>query len=168
MKPKTFSVMKKLFVILALSLAALTAKAQVYVGGGLSFVGTAANGENAAVFSIAPEVGYNFNDDMAAGVSLGLGFSEGVTVFDINPYFRYYFAEVGPVRFFGDAKLNFTNTSSKVASSSTWGVGVAAGIAVPLNDKWSFVTHVCSLGYYGNTFNFGINPGSTIGVYYAF
>ena len=160
--------MKKVLVILALSLVALTAKAQVYVGGGIAFAGAAANGENVAVFAVAPEVGYQFDDNMAAGLSLGLTFGEGTTVFSIDPYFRYFFAEVGPVRFFGDANFNFTNTSAGGASASTWGVGVMPGLAVGLTDQWSIVAHVGKLGYYGGAFQFGINSGSTIGVYYAF
>ena len=104
-------IMKKVLVILALSLMAFTAKAQVYVGGTLSFSGV----KEQAVFSVAPEAGYNFNDNMAAGASLGLSFTEGMTSFVIDPYFRYYFAELGPVRFFGDGHFNFTNVSVRDA-----------------------------------------------------
>ena len=160
--------MKKVLVILALSLMALTAKAQVYVGGGIAFAGAAANGENVAAFSIAPEVGYQFDDNMAAGLSLGLTFGEGATVLAIDPYFRYFFAEVGPVRFFGDANFNFTNTSFEGASNSTWGVGIMPGLAVDLTDQWSLVAHVAKLGYYGGAFQFALNSGATFGVYYAF
>lgn len=163
--------MKKLFVILALSLAALTAKAQVYVGGGISFNGAAANGQSTANFSVKPEVGYNLDDNMAVGLSVGLGFADGISVFSLDPYFRYYFADWGPLRFFVDGNFNFTNTSVKNAengSHSTWGLGVKPGIAVPVNEKWSVVGHVASLGYYDGTFRFGLNPGYSIGVYYAF
>lgn len=156
--------MKKIIVILALSLVALTAKAQVYVGGGLSFWGSG----NAAAFSIAPEAGYCFDDSMAAGLSLGLRFGNGATALSIDPYFRYYFAEVGPVRFFGDAHFNFTHTMAGDASASTWGIGVRPGISVNLTDSWSIVAHVARLGYYGGAFGFNLNTGSSIGVYYAF
>ena len=160
--------MKKVLVILALSLMAFTAKAQVYVGGTLSFSGSG----NQAAFSVAPEAGYYFNDNMAAGASLGLGFSGGVTTFSIDPYFRYYFAELGPVRFFGDGHFNFTNVTvsndNGQSGSSTWGIGVRPGIAVNLNDSWSLVSHVASLGYYGGAFGFHLNPGYAIGVYYKF
>ena len=162
---KNLFIMKKVLVILALSLMAFTAKAQVYVGGTLSFSGV----KDQAVFSVAPEAGYNFNDNMAAGASLGLSFSKGMTSFAIDPYFRYYFAELGPVRFFGDGHFNFTNVAVRDAEgTSTWGIGVRPGIAVNLNDSWSIVTHVASLGYYGGAFGFHLNPGYTVGVYYEF
>ena len=86
MKPKLHFIMKKILVILALSLVALSAKAQVYVGGSLAFAGSG----NAAAFSIAPEAGYCFDDSMAAGLSLGLGFGNGATTLSIDPYFRYF------------------------------------------------------------------------------
>jgi hypothetical protein len=163
--------MKKVLIILALSLMALTAKAQVYVGGGISFQGTAANGQSSAVFTIAPEVGYNLDDNMAVGLSIGMGFADGITVFSLDPYFRYYFLDWGPLRFFADGNFNFTNTSVKNVengSHSTWGLGVKPGIAVPVNEKWSIVGHVASLGYYDGTFGFNLNSMAGIGVYYEF
>ena len=161
--------MKKFFVIIALSLVALSAKAQVYVGGGIAFQGEAAKGESAAVFAIAPEVGYSFNDTMAAGISLGLGFGGGATVLSLDPYFRYFFADWGPVRFFADANFNFTNVSQQQgASSSGWGIGVMPGIAVPINNNWSVVGHIAKLGYYNGVFSFNLNGGTGIGIYYQF
>lgn len=157
--------MKKILVILALSLVALSAKAQVYVGGGLSFVGAG----KSATFAIAPEAGYSFDDNMAAGLSLGLGFSKGETAFSLDPYFRFYFAELGPIRFFGDAHFNFTHVmESGEAGESTWGIGVRPGISVNITDNWSIVAHVAQLGYYQGVFGLLLNTGSTIGVYYAF
>ena len=165
MKPKLHFIMKKILVILALSLVALSAKAQVYVGGSLAFAGSG----KAAAFTIAPEAGYNFDDNMAAGLSLGLGLAKGMTALSIDPYFRYYFAELGPVRFFGDGHFNFThNMVSGQAGESTWGIGVRPGVAVNLTDSWSIVAHVARLGYYEGAFSFNLNTGSSIGVFYAF
>lgn len=157
--------MKKVILVLVLAMMAFTAKAQLYVGGGLGFVGTGAG----AAFSIAPEVGYGFNDNMAAGASIGLGISSGLTQLSVDPYFRYYFAELGPVRFFGDAHFNFTHImQSGEPGVSTWGIGVRPGLAVDLTDRWSIVAHVASLGYYQGTFQFTLNSGSILGVYYSF
>jgi len=156
--------MKKVIVIVAMALMAFTAKAQVYVGGSVAFVG---QGE-AAVFAIAPEVGYSFDDNMAVGAALSVGFSDGVTAFALDPYFRYHFLEWGPVRFFADANFNFTNTSADSGSSSTWGIGIMPGIDIPVNDNWSLVCHVARVGYYGGAFGLNLNSGSSFGVYYAF
>lgn len=164
-------IMKKFLVILALSFMALTAKAQVYVGGGIGFDGAAANGQSTAVFTINPEVGYNLDDNMAVGLGISLGFTDGVTVFSLDPYFRYYFLDWGPLRLFVDGNFNFTNTSVKNAEGaahSTWGLGVLPGIAVPVNERWSVVGHVGRLGYYDGTFSFNLNRVPGIGVYYEF
>ena len=157
--------MKKVILVLVLAMMAFTAKAQLYVGGGLSFIGTGAG----AAFSIAPEVGYNINDNMAVGGSIGLGLESGETVLSVDPYFRFYFAEVGPVRFFGDAHFNLSNVwETGEPTVTTWGIGVRPGLAVNLTDNWSIVAHVASLGYYRGTFGFPLNTGSTLGVYYCF
>ena len=161
--------MKKVIVVIALALIALTAKAQVYVGGQLVFQGQAASGNSSAFFGIAPEVGYAFNDNMAAGVSLGFGFGNGATQIIVDPYFRYFFAELGPVRFFADANFNFTNISAQQGeSASSWGIGIMPGIAVPINDNWSLVGHVARLGYYDGSFSFNLNNITIVGVYYQF
>ena len=157
--------MKKVILVIVLAMMAFTAKAQLYVGGGLSFIGNGAG----ASFTIAPEVGYNINDNMAVGGSIGLGLESGETILSVDPYFRFYFLEVGPVRFFGDANFNLSNIwETGEPSRTTWGIGVRPGLAVNLTDNWSIVAHVASLGYYGGTFGFTLNTGSVLGVYYCF
>lgn len=161
--------MKKVILVLVLAMMAFTAKAQLYVGGGLSFIGNGAG----ASFTIAPEVGYNINDNMAVGGSIGFGLDAEELTLSVDPYFRFYFAEIGPVRFFGDAHFNYTfnhitEPGEPVMNVSTWGIGVRPGLAVNLTDNWSIVAHVASLGYYGGKFGFTLNTGCTLGVYYCF
>lgn len=162
--------MKKTLLVLVLALMAFTAKAQLYVGGSIQFVGASGG---TALFGIAPEVGYNFNDNMAVGSSVGLLFANGGTLLAIDPYFRYYFVDWGPARFFADAHINFT---TQFNGGSSWGLGIRPGIAVDVDSHFSIVTHIAKIGYYGGGFLAGINSSiagilslePTIGVYYSF
>ena len=154
--------MKKALLVIALVFMALTAKAQLYVGGGIAF--TAAGPQ----FALTPEVGYNINDNMAAGLALGFGFGNGIFDFTIDPYFRYYFLDWGPARFFADANFRFVVESMQGQSGTAWGIGIRPGIAFDIDDHFSIVTHIMQLGYYYNAFSFNFNAGSSIGLYYNF
>lgn len=163
--------MKKLVLILVLSVAALSARAQVYLGGSFNFA--AAN--QAAQVSIIPEVGYAFSDNMAAGVALGyandesLQAFEGASVFYFAPYFRYTFLNAGPVRLFADAELQLGIASEGRETLTHWNLGIRPGIAIPITDHLSFVGHIGQLGYYNNAFTFGVNANTFLaGVYYSF
>ena len=161
--------MKKVILVLAMAFMAFTANAQLYVGGGISFNGQ----KNATVLGIAPEVGYNLSDDMAVGVGVGLAFADGQNAFSIEPYFRYYLVDLGPVRLFCDANFNFTsatiNWGGTSTTDTTWGIGVLPGLAVNINDNWSVVSHFARLGYYAEAFDFQLNTQVvSLGVYYAF
>ena len=160
--------MKRLVVIIALSLMALTAKAQLYVGGGI-----AASFSRTCTASVFPEVGYNLNDNMAVGGALGLHFGNGTSL-SIDPYFRYYFAELGPARFFADGHFNFTvgpkytDEYDNVQTYTAWGIGIRPGVAFELSDRFSLVTHLAQIGYYGGEFGINLNPGFVVGLIYNF
>ena len=63
--------MKKMILVLAAMAIAVCANAQIYLGGSMHFQ---ASDNIDANFTIKPEVGYSFNDSMAVGASLGIGF----------------------------------------------------------------------------------------------
>lgn len=155
--------MKKALLVIALVFMALTAKAQLYVGGAIGFTSAG------PAFVLSPELGYDINDNMAVGGALGFEFGNGVFEFDIAPYFRYYFADWGDVRFFADAQFEFAVVNVNGAGTGTrWGVGIRPGIAFPVNDRFSLVAHVMQIGYYNNAFAFNFNTGSSIGLFYNF
>ena len=163
--------MKKILLVFALAIVALSARAQVYVGGSLNFA--AAN--QAAQVSIIPEVGYAFNDNMAAGLTIGYANDQSVTWFAgassviIAPYFRYTFLNAGPVRLFADAEFQLGIIDEGKQSAAAWNLGIRPGLALPVTEHLSFVGHIGRLGYYNNTFTFGVNGNTfTAGVYYSF
>ena len=162
--------MKKVLLVLVLALMAFTAKAQVYVGGGL-----AAYFSNNIAVGIFPEVGYDLNDNMAVGMALGFQFGGG-TVIAFDPYFRYYFAQLGPARFFADGNFNFNvrpgytdpDDGFKYPTTTSWGIGIRPGVAIDLNSHLTLISHLGRLGYYGGTFSLGVNTGYSIGLLYSF
>ena len=61
--------MKKLLMTLVAAFAvAISANAQVYVGGGFSVQGNDDGNTTTTTYKFLPEIGYNFNSDWAAGV----------------------------------------------------------------------------------------------------
>ena len=127
--------MKKIFMIAVMAVAAVSANAQWYIGGqlGLDFNKKNKDADSQMTFSIAPEVGYNINENWAIGAQIGFsmankleedgkitydanGIPTGVTnptydatgtSFFVAPYARYTFAKSGNVSFFIDGGVGF-------------------------------------------------------------
>ncbi|MCI6643834.1 MAG: outer membrane beta-barrel protein [Alloprevotella sp.] len=185
--------MKKLFLTLLVAVSALSASAQVYLGGE---VGLWRNSDAKTTnFTIKPEIGYGLNDKWALGLVLGyqhdyksvellgLKATNKVNSFIVNPYARYTAAQFGPVSVFLDGGFGFATSKASGADDSvnSWQVGIKPGVAVNLTKRLSFVTHVGFLGYQdggkGTTENafgengFGFNLSGnnlTFGLYYNF
>ena len=140
--------MKKKIVALVALLACFTmgASAQVYVGGSLGFTSTTQSqggvDQDGTSFKILPEIGYQLDQDISIGVSIG--YSHGyaafgsLTVTDIKaamntaasayaditeddyklnsftfaPYVRYTFAHLGKVDLFCEGSVGYTNIKS--------------------------------------------------------
>lgn len=169
--------MKKIILTLfALATFATCASAQLYVGGSANFSINAYNGGTSVGFGLSPEVGYMFNDKIGVGgyLNLGINGSSGSTAFGMRlaPYFRYAFAQVGKVKFFGDAIVPLGVQDSAFA----WGIDIAPGIIVNLGGRWDLVSHIITLGYNGlagnggssGVFQFNILSGPSLGVFYTF
>lgn len=125
--------------VAVMAAAAVSANAQWYVGGqlGLDFNKANKDADSQMTFSIAPEVGYNINENWAVGAQVGFsmanklkedgkitydahGFPTGVTdptydatgtSFFIAPYARYTFAKSGNVSFFVDGGIGFATAN---------------------------------------------------------
>ena len=170
------------------ALAAVSMNAQVYIGGSVAIEAWSsqklAGDKSETAFKIMPEIGYNLSDEWAIGTVIGYqsdkfngvnGVSE--SAFSIAPYARYTFAKLGKVNLFVDGGLAFTS-----ASKADWteiAVGFQPGLAVNLNDKLSFVSHIGFLGWDqlnpdgddNNISTFGLTLDATnitFGLYYNF
>ena len=170
--------MKKLFIAVVAAFIGFSANAQLYVGGQFGF--TTNSDTDYTTFNILPEVGYSIADNMAVGAVVGYDYYGTKDVssygnFVLQPYFRYTFLELGPVNVFADAQLQlgFWNTNNKVLDTkdngTTFGIGIAPGIAIPVSDNLSFVAHLGQFGYYNETVMLGLNANNVLcGVYYSF
>lgn len=162
--------MKKFIIILAAVFASVAANAQYYAGGSLG-VSLHDNVADKFGFSIAPEVGYEISDNLAVGAFVEMRFGSKYSAFEIAPYVRYYFYELGPVRFFADGLFAYESFKwSGQSSQTSWQLAVCPGIAIPVTDQISIVTHLGAIGYNDDTSRIecDINPGARIGVLFAF
>ena len=152
----------------AMMVAAISANAQVYVGGGIGFESSKANKDASSLsaFTIVPEVGYKLDEKWAVGIQLGYGSKqtmgktqvtdeEGNTtgagkittsVFTVAPYARYTFAKSGIASFFVDGGIQFTSLGSD-SKGSTFGVGLRPGVKFAASDKIDLVARLGYLGY---------------------
>ena len=138
--------MKKFFTVIVAAFVAVAAHAQFYAGGTVAFQ----SGDNGHVV-LAPEAGYNFNDEFAVGAIVA--FEQQKDWFDaitLNPYVRWTFADWAPVKLFLDGSFSFTSYSQKNGDKKTYSaieVGVKPGIALPLNEKLSLIAHLGFVGF---------------------
>lgn len=177
--------MKKIMMTLAAAIIAVSASAQVYVGGGFGIgtakVKVAGESESVTAYKFVPEVGYNFTDELAAGVAFGWeGMSKGnQKTVEVNPYARYTFFRSQYVNVFVDGGVGFAHTYGDGSDVDDFSVGLRPGVAVNLNKKLSFVTHVGFFGYENkkdNNTDVKVNAWSadldgrniTFGLYYNF
>ena len=150
--------MKKILMTLAaVAMMAVSANAQVYVGGSIG-IGSVknGNGDTETTYKFLPEVGFALNNNWSLGVVAGVSkggcdFSgpyfnqdtdlEAVT---INPYARYTLLHGKMVDAFIDGGVGFTSYDDV---GTEFNIGLRPGLAVKLNNKVSFVTHFGLLGY---------------------
>lgn len=143
--------MKKLLLTLLVAVSALTANAQMYVGGEVGLWRN--NKAETTDFSIQPEVGYNLSDHWAIGLNIGYAhsYNNGTSVngFIAMPYARYTYYEWGIVNLFLDGGFGFNTYKHQDADEAynAWQVGVSPGLSVKVAKNLSFVAHIGFLGY---------------------
>jgi hypothetical protein len=187
--------MKKILMTLVAAFVSVSMSAQFYVGGGVGFASFDDSNKSHSVFKFVPEVGYNLDEDMAVGIALtytqgstadawlltdpNKDLNEDLKTFSIAPYLRYSFAKFGPVTVFADGCFEYTHIDNDGAKANGWGLGIKPGIAVNLNEKFSFVSHIGRLGYLQSkddvsgakavsTFGLDLDNALTFGLYYNF
>ncbi len=176
--------MKKIMMTLAAVCVAATMNAQVYVGGSLGFGTTSHDGNSSTSFKILPEIGYNLDENWAVGITVGYSQDKDYAdvknkMFQVSPYARYTFAKFDKVNLFVDGAVDYLHYDYDGAKSNGFGVGLKPGVAVNLNDKLSFVSHLGFLGYEYrkadadgakayNTFGFDLSNNISFGLYYNF
>ena len=171
--------MKKGLLLIVVMVAAIAVKAQdIYVGGSYN-VSRNSTG-NTTSFKVAPEIGYNFNETWALGAELDYSHdyngSLSTNAFSVAPYIRWSYYQNDAVRLFLDGAAAIGFVKVKDGDTSKAGqIGFRPGIAVKLNDHFSFIAKYGFLGYRRNVNtpgdSFGLKLTSedlSIGFHYAF
>ncbi len=145
--------MKKFLLTIVVALAAVSANAQVYVGGGVGIGSSKADydgAETVIAYKLKPEIGYNLNEKWAIGVEFGWSGANkgGDKAFEINPYARYNFFETGILKLFVDGSLGYGHEyGGDNIDHDIFSIGLKPGMEIKLADHLSFETHVGFLGY---------------------
>ena len=132
-------------------------------------------------FSISPEFGYGLNEKWSVGGQLILDVNGGdgvsSTAFALAPYARFSYYENDIVRLFLDMGFGVSiNKQKHTDADAGFELGVKPGLAVKLNDNFSFITKVGFAGFrqdYRNSLKngFGVyadGEAISIGIEYAF
>jgi len=169
--------MKKLFLVLAFAFAGIfTANAQVWVGGGLG----AQFGKEISSFSLAPEVGYAFNNHWQVALGTSYTFEKTVipnsnpiakSYLDLEPYVRYVATTIGDkFSLFFDLTGDFG-----LVDHSGWATTLRPGIAWMATEHWTAAFRFGFMGYdhgyYGADNGFFLNcdlAAPQIRLYYNF
>lgn len=169
--------MKKIILAAIVAVSAMTANAQTWVGGSLGFnsttntvkVGDASTDETSTNFEIAPEIGYNLDENWAIAVKVAYSHSaekaldfDGYKMkgransFSINPYVRYTFLKAGNFSAFVDGGIavsttHYNGSSDVISNPLAFGVGINPGLAYAVSNKVTLVAHVGDLSFVTST-----------------
>ncbi len=137
--------MKKIFMSMAAMVVAISASAQVYVGGGVGISSTkVGDGDSKLSYKFVPEIGYQFNKNWEAGLSVGWnGVEDGAHSFELAPYARYNFCTSKLVDLFLEGTVGYVHSEGV----DGYEIGLKPGVKVNLSKNVSFVTKVGFLGY---------------------
>ena len=168
--------MKKITLLTLMMFIGLFSQAQIgmWLGGTVGFGSSSEkDGMSSSAYIFGPSAGYMLGEKAAVGLNLNFmgttmkqnNNSEDVsksTSYEIQPFFRYYFAGTGGFKFFGDAKVGFgggnttfednTGAAKTEFKSSNFGIELAPGVQYWFNDSWSMAASVGVLGF-GSTTN---------------
>jgi hypothetical protein len=176
--------MKKFIMTCAAAMVAMVMDAQFYAGGSLGIETESHDGDTETTLLLKPEVGYNLNEKFSVGMVFGYGESgrgeHKLKSFTINPYVRYNALSIDKLTVFLDGGFGYENQKLGEVKTNIWSFGVKPGLAIALNKKISFVTHVGFVGFESskpntdgakatNTFGAKVNGNKLdFGVYYNF
>ena len=143
--------MKKILMTMVAALGlAISANAQVYVGGGFAVQGHDNGNDTYTTYKFLPEVGYNLNDNWAVGMVFGWSGATkgGDKTVAVNPYARFTPVHTKFINLFVDGGFGYAHGyGNKDRDLDIWSVGLRPGVAVNLSERLSFVSHVGFLGW---------------------
>lgn len=178
---KSKRIMKKIFAVALMAMMTLAANAQVFVGGAVSYSSEKAlkGSKSVNTFTLAPEVGYNFNENWTAGLTINFTSEDDgnqtTTATGLGVYGRYNYLKSGIATLFVEADVDYTAYNHD--AGNTFGIGLMPGLSLALSDRLSLVAKTGVLGYAknsdkrggGSAFGIGVNNTDlSFGLYYNF
>ena len=190
--------MKKILMTLAAVAVATTMNAQIWAGGELGFSTKHNNGAegNEKTFTVAPEIGYNLDDNFAVAIKFGYAhtnpnkYGEITNKWSINPYVRYTFVKAGNFSAFVDGGVNWSTEHAQgdKKNENAFGININPGIAYNVSDKVTLAAHfgeglyykhnwkadyvendvVVAAGHRSNEFGLNLLNGVSFSAYYNF
>ena len=172
--------MKKIVMMAVMAVAAVSANAQVWVGGEVGFGTSHVNGESTdKEFFVKPEVGYSLNDKFDVALAVGYSYASekefsksgkkisgsNANTWEINPYVRYKFVKAGNFFAFVDGGLNYSTIHFQGVKNNVnqFGVSVVPGIAYSVSDKVTLVSHLGEGLYYDHVWMKDVARGNEFG-----
>lgn len=146
---------RKIILVLLMLGFALSAKAQLYVGGNLGLSissGTSGNGNRFGVV-IAPEVGYRFNPHLTVGGTLS--YRSLQNSFGITPYLRGDLVNIKDVFYLF---LSFQTPLRFSSGHQSFAAYIRPGLSFRIAENVLMTAHVGAFGY-SYTVNQGIGKG---------
>ncbi|GAD04480.1 hypothetical protein HQ45_06955 [Porphyromonas crevioricanis] len=164
--------MKKIFSLLVLAVAALTAtNAQdygfpkddhdhnhenvIFVGGAFTYWNN--NDQKATFFQFEPEFGVLFNDTWGAGIMLGYEYNKSrhkesgedhiERAFSVSPFVRYYYMHRGPFNLYIDGGVGFNYSKEEHETVKGFEVGLRPGACIDLTKGLCLCMHLGFIGY---------------------
>ncbi len=149
------------------------ADSQMWLGGSLSIT----DDNSSSTFTIAPEFGYNLNNDWSIGGRLGIGSinpesGKSYTVTTLTPFTRYTFSQKGDFSFFGQGELPLSFKDG----NNTIGLRVLPGLTYSMGN-WGIQAYLPAIlsfesgdGYSNFALRANTNflSGSSVGLIYKF
>jgi len=185
--------MKKIILTAIVAVIAVSANAQMWIGGELGYNTSKTTFDGTKTFTsnnvtVLPEIGYSLDENWDVAVAIGYKHADdkdhltdtytGTNSFILNPYVRYSYAKVGDLKFFVDGGFTYANThyNGNDDNMNTWSLGLKPGLAYSLSPKTTLVAHVGDLSYgfskqgdwKKNSFGLNLDNSITFGVYFAF
>lgn len=153
--------------LVAAAMVAVSASAQVYVGGSFgvgSHTFDYGHGDDKTVttYKFMPEIGYNINEDWAVGAGFGWkGANEDFAkAVEVAPYVRWTPVHLKNLNVFIDGAFGYAHyyggsvdlqakapCESDVVKHDEVSVGLRPGLALELDEHFSFEAHVGFLGW---------------------
>lgn len=146
---KNIMFMKKIMMTLATLFVAVCASAQVYIGGcaGLKSV-KEGKADSKMKYSLVPEIGYEFNKNWEAGLTIGYeGIEDGHNTFTFAPYARYTFYNAKLVDLFIEGSFGYKHFGGNHRDYDGFEFGIKPGLKVNVSDHVAFVSKVGFFGY---------------------